>query len=1180
MSEEERKEIATIISSILTSTTRRMTIKQLNNDFIQTEGYRIPHEKFGCYNLEQFLRTLKSKVQVNGSGVHAEVQVLITEKTAHINELIAKQKARNPKIQRLPKRRNFYQHNNRSFTNCTNNSHNEKSEKIESKISSSNGPEQTVTETSTNDKGAVPKQTIRRQTSRIEEIYFSDEESRRNVRVPENIQENLRKLISKYPDGIMCSSILEYYRKEYRKALTYSEYGYRSIAEMCADLRNIFNVVQLDRSDVKLFNKNLPIPEDTLNVVKKLQLLKIKATRETSTDGTALPVGEVKDIMRQIHAENVPPDVVMSGTELERQWIDPGTNEQDCIDVNIAEIYDPSKFWMILKMCSNRLNAMMDNMQLFYGIHHSELYVPFFALKKGMYVACIYNREYHRARIVNISQEEENTITAYFIDYGTVSVISTNTVCYLHNQYAELPEQAIRTRLAGIYPRTENEQWSRAGAMRFLSLVMQKDLVAQIIKIDEERKILDVVLADTTEDEDFFINDALVSMGYAQFTFEDQIPAAPAKIVPIVRYIHLFPTHLELENSLVPTATQAMYMHQAGMRIEQMYPHYFKDAKTGLPITISQTFSDKAKDLSVDSLIEEAYLKKTAEGDDDQISLDNDEGERAISGAGNSSGAISCSWGDVIELDDGGDEIEQYSIEEGEYRSPSNVNKSCETDFALYSPEFYEEKATQTNISAFTQTDACETPNAGAKRSNTTTNTNRSFRTNSPTKFSGTGEEIPLNPPTGGEFKKPLKPPPGYEHVIPRNTAVTYNYNANPSHRHPYNCITNQTYINLPVLYPYSTQQYAYNPYASHYYEQYMQHLLQLRSRLSFQQQNFLQSLNCKSNTQEASDHPLFSQNNQDYLNRLPPQSTKYQHTPAGSHTYESQPTQTVTNEDHIRVNPETIPDHVAAESIPPTITPCRSDIVHDVFLKEHVTSGIMKPSNELLEKGEELERNISITLDDNKDFVENKEEDIATEQLEQNLFIADNIQDNENVKTEINPKALETKQTHLQVINSNNELSELDSVYEECIPCESPTITKEDDDYKTKLITSMSIGKLKMHVINHEDDFYFLLAELSKKIFGKTLTALHLRKLIVGSPYIISVVDIRLKTNPELKKDLLIYKLITEKEQTVDAIPIKYLKDLTKMITAADEDMENINVLLKGVDYFLSRLNLERPYF
>lgn len=172
----------------------------------------------------------------------------------------------------------------------------------------------------------------------------------------------MKRLIKKYPDGIMCSSILEFYKNEYRRSLIYTEYGYRSVAEMCVDLRDIFKVVQLDKSDIKLFSRDLTIPEDTLNTIKKFQLMKIKASREAPSH-SAIPHSEIDDIMCEIFTNNPPVDIVEFGTELEKQWISPDTNEQDYVDVNVAEVYDPSKFWLNLRIYASKLNELMDNLQ-------------------------------------------------------------------------------------------------------------------------------------------------------------------------------------------------------------------------------------------------------------------------------------------------------------------------------------------------------------------------------------------------------------------------------------------------------------------------------------------------------------------------------------------------------------------------------------------------------------------------------------------------------------------------------------------------------------------------------------------------------------------------------------------------------------------------------------------------
>ncbi|KAK9737379.1 OST-HTH/LOTUS domain [Popillia japonica] len=1159
MSAEERKEVATIISSILTSSVKKMTIQQLNKEYRNTVGYWIPYEKFGCANLEQFLRTLTDKIQIHGSGIHAEVQVLINSKTAHINELISRQRVPRGKPSKAfnrryppPQQRSFVKYaNDRNYTH--NNITNQNTYVGDTRIPSKN--DDTALPVTEEFRGAIPKQ-ITQENNHGEDIYFSDEENKKNLRVPYIIQQNLKRLIKKYPDGIMCSSILEFYKNEYRRSLIYTEYGYRSVAEMCVDLRDIFKVVQLDKSDIKLFSRDLTIPEDTLNTIKKFQLMKIKASREAPSH-SAIPHSEIDDIMCEIFTNNPPVDIVEFGTELEKQWISPDTNEQDYVDVNVAEVYDPSKFWLNLRIYASKLNELMDNLQIFYSSHNKELQVPNFAMQNNMYIVCLFNREYHRARIIDTSQKSENYIKVYFVDYGTVSVISVESVCYLHNKFSDLPEQAVRARLAGIYPARENEQWSRAAATRFLSLVMEKNLVAQIVKIDEERRILDVVLADTSdEEEDFYLNDALVSMGYALFTFEKREPASPSKIVPIVRYIHLFPTHVELENGSVPTATQSICMHQAGMAIEHMYPHYFKDAETGKPISILEASSEKSSRL-IDYEIEQPYFEE--ENEENTVN----EETHPLNNFLLVESETSYRWEDVIEQAESSPAIESGSIIENaaECYSPTNTDTTCCYTTPNQSPqEFQEDKGTQTLHSMPIKTDKHNT-------------TDRNLQ------GSVTDAEAAV--------KKPLRPPPGYNHIIPHNTSVTYNYNKLPQSENPHHQVTNQTYINFPIMYPYQAQQYVYNPYYNLYMS--MQQMLQMGNKLKPEQQNYLQSLNYN-NPNYSSYNPYYNNYNmqhnypyqppyptmeygsQNYANMNYSQEHQnvMQPNPTVSHNYANmnypqehqnvmQPNPTV------NVDPKLAATNLEIANIPLPMEPCKNESETDpVEVKTEEISG-------------ELEEN---KLETDADKVCGKNV-VKTETEHQIAQIEDSplpeAVEEADTKTELN-SSIENEEPP---ISSNCDASELESVYEDCtsnegVKDESTTILQEDVTYKTKLITSMSIGELNLHVINHENEYYFLLAELSKRIFGKTLTALHIRKLMVGTPYIISVVDIRLKTNPKLKNELLMYDLIAKNEVVVDAIPIKYLKDLTTMVTTTEDSLTHINDLLKGVDYFLTGLNLE----
>lgn len=56
----------------------------------------------------------------------------------------------------------------------------------------------------------------------------------------------------------------------------------------------------------------------------------------------------------------------------------------------------------------------------------------------------------------------------------------------MHKKFAELPAQAIRGRLFGVLPPTENSQWSREAASTFLKMVQAKQLVGKIEKIDQK----------------------------------------------------------------------------------------------------------------------------------------------------------------------------------------------------------------------------------------------------------------------------------------------------------------------------------------------------------------------------------------------------------------------------------------------------------------------------------------------------------------------------------------------------------------------------------------------------------------------------------------------------------------------------------------------------------------------
>lgn len=74
----------------------------------------------------------------------------------------------------------------------------------------------------------------------------------------------------------------------------------------------------------------------------------------------------------------------------------------------------------------------------------------------------------------------------FYIDYGTIAEVQVRQTCFLHHDFARLPAQAIRARLANIMPVQQNTMWPREATRCMMRLIMEKDLIALISAIDYE----------------------------------------------------------------------------------------------------------------------------------------------------------------------------------------------------------------------------------------------------------------------------------------------------------------------------------------------------------------------------------------------------------------------------------------------------------------------------------------------------------------------------------------------------------------------------------------------------------------------------------------------------------------------------------------------------------------------
>lgn len=85
-------EIKKILRSLLVSAPVKVTVFSLNRDFKSLEGYYIPFKQLGYNSLLHLLHSIPDVLRVNGSSFDSEVTLVITEKVAHVNDMVMKQK--------------------------------------------------------------------------------------------------------------------------------------------------------------------------------------------------------------------------------------------------------------------------------------------------------------------------------------------------------------------------------------------------------------------------------------------------------------------------------------------------------------------------------------------------------------------------------------------------------------------------------------------------------------------------------------------------------------------------------------------------------------------------------------------------------------------------------------------------------------------------------------------------------------------------------------------------------------------------------------------------------------------------------------------------------------------------------------------------------------------------------
>ena len=204
------------------------------------------------------------------------------------------------------------------------------------------------------------------------------------------------------------------------------------------------------------------------------------------------------------------------------QNLPPNTRPGSHLKILVADGYSPNKFWINLQSTHKCLQELMDKIQIFYK-QNANYKMPQPTLSEDQLCIAVYDGEFHRAQITALPDLMHAKI--YFVDYGTTSTVMRSELYYLHQNFANLPMQAIKASLANIKPANGATKWHPEANQRFMQLVFgnesrdyeSRELMARVMNEKGNDQPLEVTLVDVTGSEFIYINDVLTCEGFAEY---------------------------------------------------------------------------------------------------------------------------------------------------------------------------------------------------------------------------------------------------------------------------------------------------------------------------------------------------------------------------------------------------------------------------------------------------------------------------------------------------------------------------------------------------------------------------------------------------------------------------------------------------------------------------------------
>ncbi|CAL1285477.1 unnamed protein product [Larinioides sclopetarius] len=180
----------------------------------------------------------------------------------------------------------------------------------------------------------------------------------------------------------------------------------------------------------------------------------------------------------------------------------------------VANILNPGHMYIQLGDEEQALSNMNHALENFYTDSESRAFVmKEVHIISGSIGVAQWPLDMHWYRIKVMSLFLDDSVKVFFVDYGTMDIISKTLLRYIRADFISFPAQAMKASLAYVKPPRGFNTWSRTATDRVLELTLDESVKAKVEDIVDD--VLSVILCNQNG---IYINGVLLDENLAQST--------------------------------------------------------------------------------------------------------------------------------------------------------------------------------------------------------------------------------------------------------------------------------------------------------------------------------------------------------------------------------------------------------------------------------------------------------------------------------------------------------------------------------------------------------------------------------------------------------------------------------------------------------------------------------------